>query len=871
MSQRPGAASQPVATAGSRAVRRPGYLWFCAAVLTFGLLGSGLTAAWIGTVPQRNVLWIGPLLLVGFLAAERFTIDLNVRRIDWTVSFTEVPLAIGLLVGSFPLVLLVHLVAGIGAQLRRGSARHLAYNVGVMCLEVAVPFAVYHALRGPWAGAPLWLPAVPGALSSSLVSTLLGLAALRVISGRLRAAESVRLSARTLVIGLLNTAVGLVAYQVVVSSRWGWVLVVLFTVALIPLGVAYARLLREQHDLDGLSEFSLAVARTDPILVGPTGRDTVDEEATHAEWRSVAERIRNQLGVNRVVLHLIVDPAVGVTTVVAGAPLPPGALTSGVRMLVEDPLLRMPGNEARHVRASGADWEIADALRKRAAREVLVVPLRGAGKVLGAVEAHDRTSRRRGFSAADVRVLRTLASHLSTATDNHRLLARLQHDAYHDPPTRLLNRPGFVELAGSVLQRYPESVVLRIELEVLSTVADALGYAWGDRMVVAAGRRLRAMLGEEVPLARLEGGAFAVLLAGHDSGQARQVAERLRGELSAPYPVERLTVEAGAVVGYASTTSQAPGEPMDVDALLQRADVAVRALRSGNESIREYSPAMGQMFLRRFQLVTQFRQALERGEVHVHYQPKIALPGREVLGAEALVRWEHPEFGSLSPDDFVPAVEATGLVDALTDFVADQALAHARKWAELGIRISAAVNVSVRNLADEHFPNRVADALARHHLGAESLTLELTESAVMSDPERALPVLNRLHAMGVVLAVDDFGTGYSSLAYLRQLPVDEVKIDKSFVLGMSTSLGDLAVVRATVELGHSLGLIVVAEGVEDEAVRDQLAEMGCDVAQGYLISRPLSEDRFAAWIQARTKVGKHDQHEGEETVLTLAR
>jgi EAL domain-containing protein (putative c-di-GMP-specific phosphodiesterase class I) len=275
---------------------------------------------------------------------------------------------------------------------------------------------------------------------------------------------------------------------------------------------------------------------------------------------------------------------------------------------------------------------------------------------------------------------------------------------------------------------------------------------------------------------------------------------------------------------------------------------------------------MGQIFLRRFQLVSQFRQALETAQVKVHYQPKVALPSRQLLGVEVLVRWRHPEFGALDPDEFVPAIEAAGLVDALTDFVLDQALVRVRKWLDRGLRISAAVNISVRSLADANFPDRVAERLERHRVPAELLTLELTESGVMADPQRALPVLRRLHTLGVVLAVDDFGTGYSSLAYLRQLPVDEVKIDKSFVLGMGSDLGDLAVVRSIVELGHSLGLTVVAEGVEEDIARDQLAAMGCDVAQGYLISRPLSETRLEAWLQARTiqAPGLRD-----ELVLTL--
>jgi EAL domain-containing protein (putative c-di-GMP-specific phosphodiesterase class I) len=237
-----------------------------------------------------------------------------------------------------------------------------------------------------------------------------------------------------------------------------------------------------------------------------------------------------------------------------------------------------------------------------------------------------------------------------------------------------------------------------------------------------------------------------------------------------------------------------------------------------------------------------------------------------VIGVEALVRWRHPEFGMVDPGEFVTLVETTGLIDPLTDYVLDRSLAQCRSWLDRGLSLTVAVNLSVRNLADTEFPLRVTDALTRHQVPPALLSLELTESAVMADPERALPVLRGLHGLGVRIAVDDFGTGYSSLAYLRRLPVDEVKIDKGFVMGLSSDLGDLAVVRAIVELGHSLGLTVVAEGVEQDATRDQLLEMGCDVAQGFLISRPLGADRFDAWLAARTvrAFGAHD-----ETVLTL--
>jgi EAL domain-containing protein (putative c-di-GMP-specific phosphodiesterase class I) len=261
---------------------------------------------------------------------------------------------------------------------------------------------------------------------------------------------------------------------------------------------------------------------------------------------------------------------------------------------------------------------------------------------------------------------------------------------------------------------------------------------------------------------------------------------------------------------------------------------------------------MDQESLRRLQLVTQLREALDNGQVVVRYQPKIALRARELIGVEALVRWNHPEYGQVRPDDFVGLAEVTGLILPLTMYVLRTSLAQCRLWLDRDMRIGVAVNLSARTLVDATFPERVAEQLREHQVPADMLTFELTESSVMSDPERMKPVLHRLHALGVGLSIDDFGIGYSSMAQLRRLPVDEVKIDKEFVLSMGTDLGDLAIVRAIIELGHSLGLRVVAEGVEDELARDLLVGNDCDVIQGYLVSRALDPDRLDAWLVART-------------------
>ncbi len=336
-----------------------------------------------------------------------------------------------------------------------------------------------------------------------------------------------------------------------------------------------------------------------------------------------------------------------------------------------------------------------------------------------------------------------------------------------------------------------------------------------------------------------------------ESELALEVAALLRG-ISPSYSLAGVDVEVEPHAGIAVVLDEHSLERPDAAALLQRAEMALLAGRSRHERFEIFRPTMGEVYRRRFQLVTQFRGAVDQGHIVVHYQPKVSLDDNQLRGVEALVRWMHPEFGTVTPGEFVTAIEATGSIDILLNHVLEIVLAQIRRWLDRGMRISVAVNLSMRNLTGKHFPERVQASLERHRVPAELLTFELTESNVMNDPETALPILDALHSMGIMLSVDDFGTGYSSLAYLRRLPIDEIKIDRSFVLGMSTALGDLAIVQSIIDLGHSLGLKVIAEGVEEDASRVALKSMQCDGIQGFLLSRPQPVDRFEAWLDSRT-------------------
>ncbi|HJT02937.1 MAG TPA: bifunctional diguanylate cyclase/phosphodiesterase [Pseudonocardiaceae bacterium] len=831
-----------------------------AAILTVIAGATGVAVVATSTVqPDLRTLLGGLGLAAAFGVARALAIEVEVRRDSARITPTEIPLVFGLLYLPAPVVLAAYVgVVVIARLVRRDTMTKLLFNISYATLTISGTDLLARLVFEPaWHGPPKWTAVLAGFVIAHAVTSWLTWLFI-VLLDRRRPGESARPVVHLYLTGLLNAALGVTAAELVRTVPWGSVLVALSALTLAAVYRAYYGLLRDHRDLGVLNDFSLGVA-----AVG-RGSDGEAPELDEAAWSAAMELAREQLNATRVVLQRLPTPGAttltGSPTVVAGLPLP--------RALTQHDVLAV-GPRARtgqviRLLDSDPDPAVAAALAARDASEILVALLHGSDQLLGAIEVHDRHSRLRGFGASDVRLVETLASHLTTALDNCRLLAQLRHDAYHDSLTNLRNRLGFREMASEILRRdtRPCAVVV-IELGLLSAVNDALGQVWGDRVVLGAGQRLRRTLSEQALTARLEGDMFALLLAGVGAQDAHQVAERVQAALSKPYPVDKLAVECAAVVGMALTGVE---PTRDADVLLQRAELALRCARRADQTVRSYLPSMGQLLGRRFQLVTQFRQALDTGQVDVHFQPQLALPTRQVIGVEALVRWQHPEFGMLDPAEFVTLVETTGLIDPLTDYVLDRSLAQCRSWLDRGLSLSVSVNLSVRNLADAEFPRRVTDALARHRVPAALLGLELTESAVMTDPQRALPVLRELHALGVRIAVDDFGTGYSSLAYLRRLPVDEVKIDKSFVLGLASDLGDLAVVRAIVELGHSLGLSVVAEGVEQDATRDQLVEMGCDVAQGYLISRPLGSDRFDAWLAARTvrAPGARD-----ETVLTL--
>ncbi len=352
-------------------------------------------------------------------------------------------------------------------------------------------------------------------------------------------------------------------------------------------------------------------------------------------------------------------------------------------------------------------------------------------------------------------------------------------------------------------------------------------------------------------IARLGGDEFAVLLPGADGPQAVLVAEQLSDALPEPFVVDGYALYVGASVGVALY----PEHGDDPDGLLRCADVAMYVAKRASDDLAIYSSDQDRHSAERLALIGELRSAIEENQLIVHYQPKVDFARGQLVGVEALVRWQHPHRGIVAPTEFIPLAEQTGLIRPLGAWVLGEALRQQHEWRKVGLDIAVAVNLSTQNLNDP-LPDQIGELLARWCTPANRLLIEITESALMADPERAMGVLFRLREMGVRIAIDDFGTGYSSLSYLKRLPVDEIKIDRSFIRDMATDDDDMAIVRSTIALGHDLGLSVVAEGMEDGATWDLLADVGCDIAQGYFVARPMAAQQLVAWLHSPTRAGR---------------
>jgi len=430
--------------------------------------------------------------------------------------------------------------------------------------------------------------------------------------------------------------------------------------------------------------------------------------------------------------------------------------------------------------------------------------------------------------------------------------AESRHQAMHDELTGIPNRRQLLsrleeEIAAAGF-RGTGFALIALDLDRFKEVNDALGHGHGDRLLRDVAERLAASVRHDDLLARLGGDEFALLatdVSGPDA--ANEVADRISAALHQEFVLAGVPVFVEASAGIALF----PDHGRDAEALLQAADTAMYAAKHAGTPHELYLAERDHRGPERVARLGELRRALAEDEIVAYYQPKLDLGTGEVTGVEALVRWDHPQRGIMAPAEFLSLAEQTGLITALTSHVLEQALRQCRAWADEGMELAVAVNVSERSLLDPCFPDEVDALLARHGVPGERLQLELTERSLIGDVLTAMDVIRRLHALGVRLSVDDFGTGYSSLSRLLELPLHELKIDRSFVMDIDGEGPGAAIVRSTIDLGHHLGLEVVAEGVETEATLAELRELGCDAVQGYHLLRPGPADEVSAWLRER--------------------
>ncbi len=501
-------------------------------------------------------------------------------------------------------------------------------------------------------------------------------------------------------------------------------------------------------------------------------------------------------------------------------------------------------------RAAGGTWNTVAHEDGGARGYGVAVAVRGVGRVLGVLSAFSRGSRR--FSADEVFFLSSLAGVIARAMDRKATEAEIQHQALYDPLTGLPNRRLLLDRLQQAIRRArrdrTEAALVVLDIDRLKLVNDAHGHDVGDRLLGQVAQRLREITRDADTVARLEADEFAIVASAPlDHADIDEVAARVLAALREPFALGaelRITASLGAAV--------TPADGADAEALVHRAEMAMHAAKGQGAGWLRYRPELDENAREDLALASDLRAALEQHALEVVFQPKVDLASGRVVGVEALARWRHPTLGPIPPERFVPAAEQNGLIDELTSRVLDLAADECARWRARGLALGLAVNVSMRSLRDGTLGEHVDAIIAAHSFPRDLLTLEITESATTDGLVDVAGRLASLHEHGVHLSIDDYGTAYSSLQHVRQLPVQEVKIDRSFVADLLTNASSAAIVRSTIDLAHALGLTVVAEGVETREVWDRLRELGCDVAQGYLISQPLTAAEFDVWIAARS-------------------
>jgi diguanylate cyclase (GGDEF)-like protein len=803
-----------------------------------------------GLGPEPHPPWW--LLAIAFAVAELCVVHVEFRRNVHIFSLSELPLAFGLIFAT-PSAMLLGVLLGpiVVLVVNRGqSAVKVAFNVALFWLGACVAITIAHALV-PASGAvdpAVWGTTLVATLANAVLGALLVCVVIRLSGQPIAAGKLVRTLAMATTVCVTNTFLALGGAAAVDSDPRAAVLLIVPAGAVVLAYRAYMGERRKHESLEFLHEVTRLLASAPNIAAGLAGllQRTVDVfRGDLAEIILLPSDQRSEPLRTTLEQGGTVEPMAPANRYVADALR---ALVDGdtPALLLERPL----------------DDPLLDAaLARRGVQRAMLSALPGETRIVGTFLVANR-SQAGGFDAHDLTLFGTLANHASVSLEYDRLdhlvsqlrelQGRLEHQAYHDPLTGLANRALFLQRLSELLDSgRRDFTVLFLDLDDFKTINDSLGHSIGDELLEAVAGRLRGALKHGDLAARLGGDEFAVLLHGvRQSDDAGRVADRVIELFNRPFSVagHEISVHAslGIVEGWGAGVA-------DAEELLRNADVAMyTAKNAGKQRHEVFEPAMHAAVLRRHRLKEDLQRAAERGELVVDLQPIVELETGNVTAAEALVRWNHPERGRMTPGDFIDVAEETGRILEVDRFVLQHACVLASRWpsAEAG-RVALHVNVSPRELQRPELIGRVADALEATGLPPSQLVLEITESGLMRDPRAVLGRLQALRELGVRLAIDDFGTGYSSLSYLRWMPIDVLKMAKSFVDDLGGAEQHTALAGTIAGLARTLTMAVVAEGIERPEQADLLHGLQVELGQGYLFAPPLQPEAFASLLLAR--------------------
>ncbi|MCP3935258.1 MAG: bifunctional diguanylate cyclase/phosphodiesterase [Actinomycetia bacterium] len=769
-----------------------------------------------------------PVFAVGFVVTEAVVFHIEIRKQAHTFSIHETMMVMALFFVD-PLGLLVARALGGAIALvvfRRSVLFKVVFNTAMFGLEVAMAVRVYEWL-GHGHGASLrdGLAAIAGVAAADTASVFAVFAAITIFEGRPRRRQAVDVFNAQMLVMIIAGSVGVVGAGAIRMGAWHAFFLSIVGVGSVAVFRQHALTTSRYTGLQTLHDFSRTIANDVDVdrVLRTAMTDVVDIIAAS----NVAMIAPNDGAFGPAGVYHLSDGLLG------HHHLPSGVGQQWMNLASIEPVLLEVDDLSLGIRES----------LNAGGGQVIVVRLSLDGQDVLFVATKDADSVGR-FDQSNTEQVGALARQLSATLRNGLFVRQLDEASRRDELTGLDNRGEF--LAKIEAQPLGQSCsVLAVGLMSFDAVNETLGHAIGDAMLVEAARRVESSVGSHaISMARLNGATFAVAVPGHIDARIDVVARALTAAVSEQADASALRVDMRCRVGLAEST---PLDPLDAATVVRRADLALAEAGVRKRHSWAYTPDLDAAQQRSVQLISGLRGAIDRQEFELWFQPKVEVATGDVLGVEALIRWTHPELGPVPPDEFIELAETAGLIGEITDLVLEMAVAEARRWLDRGIPIKIAVNLSVHDVVDPALPQKVQGLVSEYGLTPDLIGLELTESALAADEQRVIDTLMCLRGMGFTLFVDDFGTGYSSLSYLRMLPIDTLKIDRAFITHLADNEHDQVIVKSTIELAHSLGLSVVAEGVEDLASFERLRDLGCETAQGFFMAKPLTREELDAW------------------------